>query len=167
MTTKGIIFPAPNSANWDVPLNANFAAIEKAFGNSATITATAGITILTTDQVGHMCLRCTGALTANLTLQVPIGTAGQWVVVNATTDATGGPWDVSIISAARGAHCCTRGNNGHFEQSLLVIHNVGVSQVCRSRSSCGDVLTLHCLTRRVNVLTTHANANDRAAVGSS
>jgi hypothetical protein len=102
MTTKGITSPAPGSSNWDVPLNANFAAIEKAFGDATSIATTAGAVTLNTNQIGHMCLRCTGALTANLTLQVPSGTAGQWVVVNATTDATGGPWTVSITSLAGG-----------------------------------------------------------------
>lgn len=102
MTTKGITSPAPGSSNWDVPLNANFAAIEKAFGDATSIATAAGAVTLNTNQIGHMCLRCTGALTANLTLQVPSGTAGQWVVVNATTDATGGPWTVSITSLAGG-----------------------------------------------------------------
>lgn len=102
MTTKGITQPAPNSDDWDVPLNANFAAIEKAFGDSVNITSTAGTVTLDAAQVGHMCLRCTGALTGNLTLRVPSGTAGQWVVVNATTDATGGPWTLSITSVAGG-----------------------------------------------------------------
>lgn len=96
MTTKGITQPVPGSDNWDVPLNANFAAIEKAFGNSVDITTVSGNVPLTDGQPGYMCLRCVGALTGNLTLQVPNGTAGQWVVVNATTDAIGGPWTVSI-----------------------------------------------------------------------
>jgi hypothetical protein len=102
MTTKGITSPAPNSPNWDVPLNANFSAIEKAFGDATSITTTAGAVTLNADQIGHMCLRCTGALTADLTLRVPSGTAGQWVVVNTTTDAAGGPWSVSITSLAGG-----------------------------------------------------------------
>jgi hypothetical protein len=100
MTTKGITQPVPGSDNWDVPLNANFAAIEKAFGNSVDITTVSGNVPLTDGQPGYMCLRCVGALTGNLTLQVPNGTAGQWVVVNATTDAIGGPWTVSITRAS-------------------------------------------------------------------
>ena len=102
MTTKGITQPVAGSDNWDIPLNANFAAIEKAFGDATSIATAAGAVTLSVAQIGHMCLRCTGALTANLTLQVPSGTAGQWVVVNATTDATGGPWTVSITSLAGG-----------------------------------------------------------------
>ena len=102
MTTKGITQPVPNSPNWDVPLNANFAAIEKAFGNSVNITDVTGNVDLTVDQVGHMCLRCTGTLTGDLTLRVPSDTAGQWVVVNATTDAPGGTRSVSIESLGRG-----------------------------------------------------------------
>lgn len=96
MTTKGITQPAPNSPDWDVPLNANFAAIETAFGDATTITDVTGTVTLSLAQLRHMCLRCEGALTGNLTLRVPSGTAGQWVVVNATTDAIGGPWTVSI-----------------------------------------------------------------------
>ena len=101
-TTKGITSPALGSLNWDVPLNANFAAIEKAFGTAVNITATSGSYVLTTSDLGNMALRCVGALTANVTLQVPLLTAGQWVVTNATTDATGGPWSVYMVSAGGG-----------------------------------------------------------------
>ena len=99
MTTKGITQPVGGSDNWDIPLNANFAAIEKAFGDATSIATAAGAVTLSVAQIGHMCLRCTGALTGDLTLQVPSGTAGQWVVINNTTDATGGPWTVSITRA--------------------------------------------------------------------
>ena len=99
MTTKAITQPALNSPSWGQPLNDNFAAITTAFGNSVDITGITGNVALTVIEVGHMCLRCVGALTGNLTLQVPNGTAGQWVVVNATTDSTGGPWTVSITRA--------------------------------------------------------------------
>lgn len=102
MTTKGITQPTVGSLNWDVPLNANFAAIEKAFGNSVNITATTGSYNLSVAEVGNMTLRCTGALTADLTIKVPSGTAGQWVVSNSTTDATGGPWKLYVSSLAGG-----------------------------------------------------------------
>lgn len=100
MTTKGITQPAPNSDDWDVPLNANFAAIETAFGNATPITDVTGTVTLSLAQLRHMCLRCTGALTGNLTLQVPNDTAGQWVVVNATTDAV--PGTLRTVSITRG-----------------------------------------------------------------
>ena len=103
MTTKGITSPAPGSSNWDVPLNANFAAIETAFGDATTITDVTGTVTLSLPQRRHMCLRCTGALTGDLTLQVPVDAAGQWVVINATTDAVPGTLrTVSITSLAGG-----------------------------------------------------------------
>jgi len=101
-TTKGITSPALGTLNWDVPLNANFAAIEKAFGTAVNITATSGSYVLTSSDMGNMALRCVGALTADLTLQVPLLTAGQWVVINSTTDATGGPWSLYMVSAGGG-----------------------------------------------------------------
>ena len=100
MTTKGITQPAPNSPDWDEPLNANFAAIEKAFGDATSIATASGVVPLSVAQIGHMCLRCTGALSGDLTLQVPNGTAGQWVVVNATTDAV--PGTLRTVSITRG-----------------------------------------------------------------
>lgn len=101
-TTKGITSPALGSLSWDTPLNANFAAIEKAFGTAINITATSGNYVLTTSDIGNMALRCVGALTADVTLQVPLLTAGQWVVINGTTDASGGPWSLYMVSAGGG-----------------------------------------------------------------
>ncbi len=100
--TKGITSPSLGTLNWDVPLNANFAAIEKAFGTAVNVTATSGSYVLTTSDLGNMALRCVGALTADVTLRVPLLTAGQWVVINNTTDASGGPWSLYIVSAGGG-----------------------------------------------------------------
>jgi hypothetical protein len=100
MVTKAITQPVLNSPSWGQPLNDNFAAIATAFGNSVDILSTTGPVPLTVEQVGHMCLRCTGALSGDLTLQVPNGTAGQWVVVNATTDAVLGT--LRTVSITRG-----------------------------------------------------------------
>ncbi len=100
--TKGITSPSLGTLNWDVPLNANFAAIEKAFGTAVNVTATSGSYVLTTSDLGNMALRCVGALTADVTLQVPLLTAGQWVVINNTTDASGGPWSLYMVSAGGG-----------------------------------------------------------------
>lgn len=99
-TTKGITSPTLGSLNWDVPLNANFAAIEKAFGESVNVTATSGNYLLSASELGNMSIALQGALTGNLTVQIPAGTAGQWIIYNSTTDATGGPWTVSVTSLA-------------------------------------------------------------------
>lgn len=100
MATKAITQPVLNSPSWGQPLNDNFAAIATAFGDATLIATVAGVVPLSVEQIGHMCLRCTGALTGDLTLQVPNGTAGQWVVVNATTDAV--PGTLRTVSITRG-----------------------------------------------------------------
>lgn len=100
MATKAITQPVLNSPSWGQPLNDNFAAIATAFGDATSIATASGVVPLSVAQIGHMCLRCTGALSGDLTLQVPNGTAGQWVVVNATTDAV--PGTLRTVSITRG-----------------------------------------------------------------
>ena len=99
MATKAITQPVLNSPSWGRPLNDNFAAIATAFGDATPIADVTGTVPLSVAQIGHMCLRCTGALTGDLTLQVPAGTAGQWVVINATTDAV--PGTLRTVSITR------------------------------------------------------------------
>jgi hypothetical protein len=43
-----------------------------------------------------------GAVSANVTYTIPSGVGGQWIVRNAMTDASGGPWDLIFASGGGG-----------------------------------------------------------------
>jgi hypothetical protein len=82
-SNKGLNQPALSSAAWGPPLNDNASIIDKALGAFVTISDTSGTVNLTLSQCQNMCIKSTtSALTANLTLVVPSGVAGQWVFVN-------------------------------------------------------------------------------------
>ena len=100
-TNKALTTPAngSNVGNWDVPVNANFTAIDTAFGGKATISTTGGTTVLTSAQYQPLFLVITGVLTSNAIIQFPSGVGGQWVVLNSTT----GSFTVTFSSASGGA----------------------------------------------------------------
>ena len=100
-TNKGLQTPANGTdvGNWDVPVNANFTAIDTAFGGKATISTTGGTTVLTSAQYQPLFLVITGVLTSNAIIQFPSGVGGQWVVLNSTT----GSFTVTFSSASGGA----------------------------------------------------------------
>ena len=79
---------------WNVPVNADFDFIDKAFGGTTTLIATSGSTTLTAldpDNVNtsyrSLILASTAALTGNVTYRIPSGVGGQWIVDNRTTGA--------------------------------------------------------------------------------
>jgi hypothetical protein len=47
-------------------------------------------------------LAITGAISAAVTYTIPSGVGGQWVIKNSTTDASGGPWAVTLASGGGG-----------------------------------------------------------------
>lgn len=100
-TNKALTTPAngSNVGTWDVPVNANFTAIDTAFGGKATISTTGGTTVLTSAQYQPLFLVITGVLTSNAIIQFPSGVGGQWVVLNSTT----GSFTVTFSSAGGGA----------------------------------------------------------------
>ena len=100
-TNKALTTPAngSNVGTWDVPVNANFTAIDTAFGGKATISTTGGTTVLTSAQYQPLFLVITGVLTSNAIIQFPSGVGGQWVVLNSTT----GSFTVTFSSASGGA----------------------------------------------------------------
>jgi hypothetical protein len=82
-TNKALSEPANGDPNWDVNLNDNFTAIDKAFGSFINIATTIGNYNLVTADLQNMCFKSnTSAFTANVTYTIPNGVAGQWVVVN-------------------------------------------------------------------------------------
>jgi hypothetical protein len=100
-TNKDLDLPASGDLNWDVPLNANFGAIDAALGGVTTINVT-GITAtqtLTAAQYQKLIIAFTGTLTANLIYQVPVGVGGQWIMTNAAT----GAFTISFRPAPSGA----------------------------------------------------------------
>lgn len=97
-TNKNIEQPAFNSYidDWDTPVNANWALIDKAMGNSVTINTTglSGTIALSTSQYQNLTIRFTGTPAGAITYSVPSPVGGQWVVRNDTLIS------VNFISAA-------------------------------------------------------------------
>lgn len=99
---KNIEQPAHNDAvnTWDVPVNADWSQIDKAFGNSVTKNATGlsgNITLAVADYV-PLTIIVSGAPAAAVTYVVPTGVGGQWIFANATT----GGFNIGIKSNAGG-----------------------------------------------------------------
>lgn len=89
---------------WNVPVNGDMSIIDKSFGGVLNLNATAGSALLTTSQYQNLILNVTGAMSASVTYTIPQNVGGQWIVRNATTDATGGPWTVTIASGGAGTY---------------------------------------------------------------
>lgn len=105
MTTanKALNQPAYNSSNWDVPLNANFGVIDTALGTTSTISNTSTYT-LSASEYQCMRLRFNGSLPADLTISIPSGVGGFWIVTNATTDSSSAvPCYLTINTTAGGS----------------------------------------------------------------
>jgi hypothetical protein len=95
---------------WNVPVNADWDIIDKAFGGvtSLNVTAVSGTVTLTSTQYQALILSITGTLTANVTYEIPSGKGGQWIVANATT----GAFTVTISSGGGGTSTvATQGYN--------------------------------------------------------
>ena len=102
-TSKSIEQPTNGSYNddWNLPVNANWAIIDQAFGGTTTISVTgvSGPTInLTLPQYQPPNIEFSGTLSANLTYSLPSGVGGIWSIFNATT----GAFTLSIASASGG-----------------------------------------------------------------
>lgn len=108
MTTqnKSLQQPAYNSGSWDVPLNANFGVIDSALGSSSTISATSNYT-LSTSEIQSMRLLLNGSLSSSITISVPSGVQGSWIITNYTTWASTSPCYVSFAT--------TSGSTNYFE----------------------------------------------------
>jgi len=96
--------PAYNSTAWDVPLNANETILDNQFSATTTIALTNSNVTLTgpnttgTGQTQAMRFRFTGAISANITVYIPSGISGSWIVTNSTT----GAYTVTMASAGGG-----------------------------------------------------------------
>jgi len=95
---------------WNVPVNADWDIIDKAFGGvtSLNVTSVSGTVTLTATQYQALILSITGTLTANVTYEIPTGKGGQWIVSNAAT----GAFTVTISSGGGGTSTvATQGYN--------------------------------------------------------
>lgn len=87
---------------WNVPVNGDMDVIDQAFGGTTSLNATGGSATLTDAQYRSLFLSITGAISASVVYTIPVNKAGQWIVFNSTTDASGGPWTVTIASGGGG-----------------------------------------------------------------
>ena len=103
-TNKVIEKPANGdyTDTWNVPVNGDFDIIDQAFGGTTSLNATGGSATLTDTQYRSLILSISGAISANVTYTIPSGKGGQWIIRNTTTDASGGPWTITIASGGGG-----------------------------------------------------------------
>lgn len=86
--------------NWNVPVNADWDAIDVSFGGLTTLNAVAasGTITLTFAQYRPPLITISGLLTANVNYQLPTGVGGSWSLLNLTT----GAFTVTFSSAGGG-----------------------------------------------------------------
>lgn len=100
---------------WNQPVNGDMDIIDQAFGGVTSLNATGGSATLTATQYRSLTLNVSGAMSASVIYTIPSGKGGQWIVYNNTTDATGGPWSVTIASGGGGSsYEVTRGQRAHI-----------------------------------------------------
>ena len=124
--------------SWNVPLNADMNIIDAALGSVTNLNATAGSANLSNASYQNMALNITGAMNANVTYTIPSGVGGQWIVRNATTDSTGGPWTVTIASGGGGSNVAViRGKS-----SMVWSDGTNIRNVDENVSSIGTVTSV-------------------------
>ena len=99
---------AATPTGWSGPVNTDWDIIDQAFGTTTTITvstsATPPVYVLADTEYRSLAILITGAINADITVQIPSAIGGMWIIRNATTDGTGGPWNVYITSGGGGAY---------------------------------------------------------------
>jgi hypothetical protein len=105
-TNKVLELPANGDYvdTWNVPANGDFSIIDQAFGGQTSLNATSGDATLTASQYRSLILSISGAIAASVFYTIPSGVGGQWIVRNSTTDSSGGPWSITILSGGGGAN---------------------------------------------------------------
>lgn len=85
---------------WDIPVNANSDTLDAFAGGVTTfnLVSATGVQVLTSTQYIPRIWKTTGALTANVNLQLPAGIGGMWSARNACT----GAFTVTVSSATGG-----------------------------------------------------------------
>lgn len=87
---------------WNIPVNSDMDVLDSAFGGTTSLNATSGSANLSVSQYQKLALNVTGAMSANVVYTIPNGVGGFWIVRNATTDSSGGPWTTTIASGGGG-----------------------------------------------------------------
>jgi len=97
--------PAYNSSAWNTPLNANETILDNQMAGTTSIALTNANVPLSgpaTDGSGQtqaMRITLTGAISANITVTIPSGIAGRWIVYNTTS----GAYTVTMASGGGGS----------------------------------------------------------------
>ena len=97
--------PTYNSSAWNTPLNANETILDNQMAGTTSIALTnANVTLSgpATDGSGQtqaMRITLTGAISANITITIPSGIAGRWIVYNTTS----GAYTVTMASGGGGS----------------------------------------------------------------
>lgn len=102
-TNKALTQPAYNSTSWDVPLNSNFGILDTSLGSTATVSNTTAYTLVAAE---YQCMRLlfNGSLASDLTITIPSGVGGSWVITNSTTDVSAAvPCYLTIKTTAGGS----------------------------------------------------------------
>ena len=120
---KSFVQPANNTdiGVWDVPMNANVGAIDTVLGGLTTLNANgvSGVIPLTLAQYTPVNIVVTGAPTANVLYELPIGVGGFFFVSNQTT----GGFDISFGSASVGGEATV------FTNAAVVIDPVNGGRI--------------------------------------
>lgn len=87
---------------WNVPLNFDMSVLDQALGSTTYLNATSGSATLSVSQYRSLILDVSGAVSGNVVYTIPSGVGGQWIIRNTITDASGGPWTVTLASAGGG-----------------------------------------------------------------
>lgn len=132
-TNKSLNEPAANSLSWNTPLNANFAIIDKALGASIGVSLT-GLTTyaVSTVEAQNMSLSFSGTPTVDVTVTLPTGVGGQWVIRNNTakgliiSSLAGGAGTTAIpANSIRSIYC--DGTNVYFADAQGIGSNTQIA----------------------------------------
>lgn len=147
MTTqnKGLNQPAYNSSLWDTPLNNNFGYIDAAFGNTAIVSNTSAYTLSSSE---YQCMRLlfNGSLSSDVTISIPSGVGGFWIVTNSTTDlSTSAIKYLTINTTASGSLGVTPPRNSSvmiYSDGTNVGYTEGTAPVPSSTTASGSSLVI-------------------------
>jgi microcystin-dependent protein len=147
MTTanKALNEPAYNSATWNVPLNNNFGYIDAALGNTATISNTSAYTLVASE---YQCMRLlfNGSLATDLTVSIPSGVGGFWIIANSTTDLSPAAIKYLTINTTAGGSLGVTPPRGSsvviYSDGTHVGYVAGTSPIPASSTTSGSALVI-------------------------
>jgi len=122
-TNKSIEKPANGDYvnTWSTPVNTDWDIIDKAFGGRTSLNAVgaSGTVVLTSTQYQAPIILITGALTANVTYQIPSTVGGCWYVYNNTS----GAYTITLSSGGGGTSLVL--SQGYTTSAICDGTNVG------------------------------------------